>query len=260
MRRILSLSSVLICAALSGCQALQLENRTVRMSRTLTDLQYRQVMDNLALLADQPSAMPFFSVAQTGKTTIQQNTQGSSTVSWDLITVAGRLFDKVLFDKGGFGLQYNQQNIEEWDTTPALDPVQLILMQGLYRKALGYPIPFAQQQALDTFFAPPTKEKVNTLTQAHKNYMPEFQYALYDLYTRIDSGRIFVGRHHEAPKDACYVGRHGHTLAWVTSDGMDSLTALSIAVLDVATADTSGLTAVTRARYFIPPQAIAPNP
>src|SRR5579875_2045625 len=133
---------------LASCQARQLENRTVRQSRTLSDLQYRQVMENLATVAANPSALPYYAVAQTGHTIVQITPMANNVVNWDLITVAGSLFNKFIFDKGSFTLQYTQQNTEEWDTTPVLDPVQLMLMQGLYRKALGLPIPPYQQAAL----------------------------------------------------------------------------------------------------------------
>jgi hypothetical protein len=52
-------------------------------------------------------------------------------------------------------LQYTQQNLGEWDTVPSLDPLQLFLMQGLYRKALGQDIPAHQLTALEKFFSPP---------------------------------------------------------------------------------------------------------
>lgn len=112
----------------TGCQAIQLENRTYRMSRTLSDIQYRQVLDNLAMMANNPSSLPFFNVAATGKTTIQQSSQANGSLNWDLITAAPTgplfLFNKTILDKESASLQYTQQNIDEWDTTPSLDPIQ----------------------------------------------------------------------------------------------------------------------------------------
>jgi len=345
---------VLLVSFLGGCQALQLENRTVRQSATLSDLQYKQVMANLAVMVDNPSALPYYAVAQTGKTTIQQNTQGSTGVNWDLLTVAGSLFNKVLFDKGSFGLQYNQQNIEEWDTLPALDPVQLILMQGLYRKALGYGIPDGQRNALERFFyvnlptTPGTKAKIRILEYdpagpagdklksvyrappgsiatlgtpvanklyfvesgkeddqksvddknkdkdkdknknknkenatgggPHKDYPDPFRELLKDVYNSIGPGSFGTGKCKDVPKCARYVGRHGNTFVWVLPDGLDALTNLTIAILDVSTADTSGLGTTggtagegggsalggaglrPRIRLNVVPQAIAPTP
>ena len=52
----------------TGCQSISLRNHTERQARTLADLQYDQVLDNIAMFSENPSSLPFFSAAAQGQT------------------------------------------------------------------------------------------------------------------------------------------------------------------------------------------------
>lgn len=244
----------LLLFALTGCQAMQLENHTIRQARTLSDLQYRQVMDNLAAVANNPASLPYFSAAQTGTTTIVVNPTVTNVVNWDLITATGALFNMFIFDKGMITTTYTQQNTETWSTSPSLDPLQLYMMQGLYRKALGLLIPSPQQTVLDAYFTPPPKEGQGyggALT--HVRYSGIYLLAMRSLYESIGPGWFGVGKKHDVPKDACYVGHHCDCYVWVLPGGMEALTNLTIAIIDVGTVDTSTLTGAPRTPKPSPP-------
>jgi hypothetical protein len=251
--------SILLGAILlSGCQAAQLENHTLRQSRTLSDLQYRQVVDNLAATASCPSALPYFAAVGGGKTTIQQTPNVNNVVNWDLITAPGALFNKFIFDKGAITTQYTQQNTGEWDTTPSLDPIQLFLMQGLYRKALGLELPPHQLAALEAFFTPPPAKRETAYGTTHPLYKGVYAEAMRELYRHIGPGCFGVGRKCDVPANACYVGHCRGTYVWVTTEQLEGLTNLTIAILDVGTIDTKELTGATRVRapssfYSAPP-------
>ena len=45
----------------TGCQHLQLQRNTLRQASTLTDLEYDQVLTNLAMIRNTRDAMPYFS-------------------------------------------------------------------------------------------------------------------------------------------------------------------------------------------------------
>ncbi len=249
---------------IAGCQSADVAQHTVALTDQLSDMQYGQVMDNLAELADQPAALPHFALATGGKSSIQYAGQGTVGLSWDRITASGALFARFLLDKESTSANLTRQAVGEWDTIPNVDPVQEILMQGLYRKALGQCMPPSQLAALDAFFfARPlldesTRKELQKqlfqdtatdsdevkavkaqLRDALTNYRPEYSIALNDVYQRVIPGAIRVGRHRDVPKDACYVAHHGHTYVWVDRAGMATLTALTIAVLDVANTDLS---------------------
>jgi len=130
---------------LSGCQATQVANRTVNQSSYIPELQYRQVMDNLAMIADNPSALPYFNPLNSSKTTIQRTGTANFGLQWAPFSVVQYVKGKITRTAyGTLATQINpsvqgvQQNIEEWDSNLQLDPVRSIVMQGLYRKVLGY--------------------------------------------------------------------------------------------------------------------------
>lgn len=237
----------LLLFALTGCQAMQLENHTIRQARTLSDLQYRQVMDNLAAVSCNPSALPYFSAAQTGTTTIVVNPTITNVVNWNLVTAMGALFNKFIFNQEALTTTYTQQNTETWSTSSSLDPLQLYMMQGLYRKALGMPLPPPQQTVLDAYFTPPPpKPEYGGATPTHVRYNGIYLLAMRSLYENIGPGWFGVGKLHDVPKDACYVGHHCDCYVWVKPGGMEALTNLTIAIIDVGTVDTSTLTGAPR--------------
>jgi hypothetical protein len=48
---------------------------------------------------------------------------------------------------------------------------------------------------------------------------------------RIQPGWFHVGRKHDVPKDACYVGKSGDCYVWVGPEGRDQLTEFTLTVL-----------------------------
>jgi len=65
-----ALLTVLICNV-SGCAThMALQKDTVRTTNTLTDLQYQQVLDNVARFHDDPDTVPSFAVATAGTVSI----------------------------------------------------------------------------------------------------------------------------------------------------------------------------------------------
>src|SRR5262249_8496976 len=71
----------------TGCQSIQLENHTRRQAAALTDLEYRQVLDNLAMLHTNPAALPYYSAPGTGQTQTQQSANAGTAAGWDLLRV-----------------------------------------------------------------------------------------------------------------------------------------------------------------------------
>src|SRR5262245_29442100 len=67
---------------LSGCQThVCLRDNTVCTAATLTDLNYQQVLDNLAMVVANPSALPSFAVINAGTVTVadQQGVSANAT-------------------------------------------------------------------------------------------------------------------------------------------------------------------------------------
>lgn len=54
--RIAALIAILVCQ--SGCTSVRLRQRTIHQGSTLPELQYQQVLNNLAQFATNPAALP----------------------------------------------------------------------------------------------------------------------------------------------------------------------------------------------------------
>lgn len=251
------------------------------MAGRLSDLQYGQVMDNLALMADDSNALPHFVLAQQGRCGLEYADQSTVSLNWDRVvaTSAGFLLGLFRLDKESATTTASAVDITEWDTTPDIDPVQEILMQGLYRKVLAYDMPDYQMCALNSFFYPKPEichelekqltKKLNSVISAGQlniegakppttltvhlkaqalakkmldalsTYQWQYSVALNEVFCSIDSGWVHVGHKKDVPREACYVGKHQHTYVWVMPDDVSHLTNLTIAILDIANSDLS---------------------
>jgi hypothetical protein len=268
------LSIPLLATLCCGCQATQLQQRSVNMAGRLSELQYGQVMNNLALMADSPYALPHFVLTQQGRCGLEYADQSTVSLNWDRIAAAsaGALLGLFRLDKESGTTTASAVDITEWDTTPDLDPVQEILMQGLYRKVLACDIPDYQMTALNSFFYakheiddttkehilsclagplatpvgpplhgvdPKAKALATKMQDALSGYQWEYSAAMNEVFLSLDSGWVHVGCKSDVPRDACYVGKHKHTYVWVMPDDISHLTNLTIAILAIANSDLS---------------------
>jgi hypothetical protein len=108
----------------AGCAHTQLRMNTVGQSTTLTTLYERQVLNNLAMFASNPDALPFFAIPGSGATAV---TDGGT------ISAAPLNFASTLIGLGG---SRNMQNT--WALAPVTDPDKLMRMRCAYRQAIGY--------------------------------------------------------------------------------------------------------------------------
>jgi hypothetical protein len=132
----------LACALLSsGCMTTQLRNRMNEQASSLPDVYYQQVLDNLAMIAADPSRMPYFSDPQTSRTIIARTANVSYGINWDLISAAPTgvltLFNRYLLDRQTATLTGGQTDSGEWATVTQNDPDKLFSMRAVYRRTLG---------------------------------------------------------------------------------------------------------------------------
>lgn len=209
MRVRLVVLGLLLAAA--GCEQLQLRNHVVRQAATVSDMEYQQVLDNLAMFRQDPASLPYFSLTPAGSIGIQQVGSASAGVNWDynFLGTAG-LFANHL-DKKALGMVASEQTIGQWATSTVLSPDELGLMRCAYRRAVGCEGPECEKN-LEAFF------KYN---KARKDALRPGWYG--------------CGHFKDVPHGACHVGHCGDLYVWVTPEGMDGLTGFTLAILDIAT-------------------------
>jgi hypothetical protein len=114
----------------SGCTHLELKRTTVQQGSTLTDLQFQQVLDNLAMFACNPDAMAWHLKLSSG--TVQVTNQVSGAF---LASLPSAVSDhvKYLFNPS-VGAQRGL--LGQWNVVPAVETEDLKALQLAYQKAI----------------------------------------------------------------------------------------------------------------------------
>ncbi len=217
MRRAVLLS--VLISTLSGCAThLALRHDTVRTTSTLTDLQYQQVLDNVARFHDDPDTVPSFAVASAGTVSIaDQQSAGVSPTYSPTLTFQQQGGGALPILSLLFPLTAQRAVTENWSLTPITDADNLRRLRCAYRLlVLGEATPnydFCRKQ-MKEFFAGEEADLVDY-------YPPRGWYG--------------VGGKKDVPRDACYVGCHCDTYVWVTPEGMNGLATFTMGALDLAT-------------------------
>ena len=213
-----SLLSLCLIALSSGCTHVALRDDTVRTTDTLADLQYQQVLDNVARFHDDPDAVPSFAVTTAGTVSILDTTGAgvSPTYSPTLTFIqqgGGALPILSLL----FPFTASRAVTENWSVTPITDGDNLRRLRCAYRMlvmAEGTP-------------------NYEFCTKQMKEFFAGEEAALADRFP--PRGWYYVGSKKDVPKCACYVGHHCETYVWVMPEGRNDLAVFTMAALDLAT-------------------------
>lgn len=129
---------LLAALILTGCQHSALRQDTLAMASTLTDLQYRMVLDNLAMLSQQPDVLPWHVKLDDGNVQVEDEGRLSLDVSpltsdWQPLV-------------GSF---VERRGTQQWGLVPVTDPKELRDLQALYRRAMGARVEGERLEELD---------------------------------------------------------------------------------------------------------------
>jgi hypothetical protein len=204
--------------ALGGCQThLSLRDNTVKAANTLTDLNYRQVLDNVAMFVANPSAMPHVSIINAGTITVadQKSLNGNATYAPTLTfsqqNGAGLPILSLLVNPSG-----SRNVTENWSLLPVTDVDNLRRIRCAFQLVvLGGETTDCDQCAdlLRRFYLGET-ERMDCV---------------------LPTGWFRAGRKKDVPKAACCVGHYCGTYVWVLPDGLEGLTRFTMTVIDLAT-------------------------
>jgi hypothetical protein len=208
---------LLMLVSSSGCTHMALQRDTVRTSGTLADLQYLQVLDNLARFHAHPDTMPSASTLSAGTVSLNdQASAGFSPTYAPTLTFAqqggGPVILQMLFPFTG-----QRSLTENWSLSPVTDADNLRRLRCAYRLlVMGDETPNAEycRKQMKDFFAGESAGLVDY-------YPPRGWYG--------------VGCKKDVPKDACYVGCCGEVYVWVMPEGMNGLSLFTMGALDLAT-------------------------
>ncbi len=220
---------------LPGCTAGRLRQRTIHQASTLPELQYQQVLNNLALFAANPAALPWHVNLREGTTQVTDSISGGAALDNGPPTT---WFPQLLGSRTA---------VAQWGMSPVIEPVELRLVRIAYRRAHGshemLPRDFSDELAHELkgqiplnpdlqygtmYFYEDHWRKSHDLAHANariistnddfpcvapapertplaRNICRQVEWINRDL-ARIRPGWFHVGRMRDIPKDACYVG------------------------------------------------------
>lgn len=107
----------------AGCATTALRESTLEQSRTLTDIHYQMVLDNLAMLKERNGALPWGVRVSQGSTTISDEVSGGIFFSWPP-------------DSHSLSVTPSRQWQVGWTLTPVTTPQDLAALKTLYEGAL----------------------------------------------------------------------------------------------------------------------------
>ena len=130
--RILERSCVWLGSSLSARIVVQFwlhgstaRQRTINQGSTLPELQYEQVLSNLAMFSENPAALPWHVNLREGTTQLTDSINGGSLID---------LGPPAVTQPQVFG---SRTAVAQWGMSPVIDATELQLLRVAYRRAFG---------------------------------------------------------------------------------------------------------------------------
>jgi hypothetical protein len=218
---------ILVVATFSaGCTTLSLDRNSLSQSESLSDLRYKEVLYNLAALAENPAVLPAYASIAAGTTTI------SDTGTITPTTVIGRELLKrgtiTHFQSETLELMAQRRVEENWSLDPVAGPERLQAM----RYACWWVL-FGKESVSETGNVhlgnkPQKPEKDPKDSKPSDAPAPGYYFAVTDQLAGLPDGWLHRGGLKDVPVKAAYKAHCGHSWVWVWADGMEGLTKFTI--------------------------------
>jgi hypothetical protein len=119
-------AAIVVLATAGGCMNHQLRHTARRIPSMLPELQYQQIVENLAAIASNPGLLPYLAVV--GQGTVQVTDNGSSTL--------GLSFASQAFTSGLFSLGATRTVTGTWNMGTITSPEKIRSMHAVYQSAI----------------------------------------------------------------------------------------------------------------------------
>jgi hypothetical protein len=211
---------LLVCAlASSGCIASALERYTLAQQATPTDIRYQQVLDNLAMVANNPSALPAYSSIFAGTAQITDTAQLASTTTFGPFGAGGELVSP----------QYTRATLGNWTLDPINVPEKLEALRCACRWVL-YGEEFACHDCAGLLATP------------EEAPYPGRHFGVADRLAKLPPGWVRFGPRSQMPRGVCYCAHCGKTWVWVTPGETQALADFNLIFQDIARVDINSQT------------------
>lgn len=225
---------VLLVLPCTGCTMLSLQRHTLAQANTTPDLRYQEIVDNLAMIAADPSVLPSYSSIFAGSVSVQDQGQLISMTKWPF-HVGSQAANPIV----------NRQIYGTWTLDPVEVPEKLDAMRAACQWAIGgagHVYPASMSLLIRPDEAPPG---------------PERHFGVADRLAKLPPAWLCTGRHLDVPKTALYTSHCGDTWVWVNPEGLAGLTAFALIIQDIARISINSQTLFNFPHPYAPIQFLA---
>ncbi len=207
-----------LMAASTGCTTLALERHTLAQEESPTDIRYKEVLENLAMVAHDPATLPAYSSIFAGTVQITDTAQLASMTTFAPGAAAQMLTP-----------QLTRAALGNWALDPINAPEKLEAIRCACRWVIYGP-DFA------------CRDCPGLLATPEQAPSPGRHFGVADRMAQLPAGWLHVGRLCDVPLKACYKAHCGDTWVWVMPDGMQALADFNLIIQDIARVDINSTT------------------
>jgi hypothetical protein len=228
-----------VLAVSSGCTALALQKNAVMQAEAAADFERQQVLNNLAMFVYNNNSMPYFSYPNTSVSQVTDQASAGATPTWGRPITGGqtgtftpRHFGDMLFNTIGISLNGQRSQQASFTISPVNDPRKLELMRCAYQQAVATCCGGEMSKK-----CPDCKARLNSFyTGDAEGNVAESGGATVTSECLKSACWFHTGGKHDVPKHCpcLYVGEYCGVYVWVTAEGREELTRLTLAILDYA--------------------------
>jgi hypothetical protein len=218
MKRWMLLMLVLPAAASAGCTTFATERNAVAQGAISEELRYREVLDNLAMIADNPGTLPAYASMCTGTAQITDSGSLAATTIWAAKGAMGSGISGFFSQTASPGV--NRTIIQNWTLDPAVVPEKLEAIRCACQWVVYGPEAVCPDCA-------------GLLKSPDQDPSPGRHFGVADRLAALPRGWLHVGALSDVPLQACYKAHHGTTWVWVTREGLQGLADFSLVIQSI---------------------------
>jgi hypothetical protein len=220
---------VIMC---TGCTTAALSRHTLSQEKTPTDIRYQEVMNNLALIASDPFALPAYSSIYSGSAEVTDTAQVVSTSTIGA-GVAGEVFSP----------QYTRAVLGNWTLDPINVPEKLEAIRCACQWAV-YGRDFASKNGAEILDGPPELNPLGTNYYFYSSNGRRIwrHFGVAEKLAKLPEGWLRCGSLAEVPPKACYKAHYGKTWVWVMPEHTEYLADFTLVLQNIARVDSNSAT------------------
>jgi len=209
----------------AGCTTLSLERHTTAQVDSVSELRYREVLNNLAKVADDPSTLPSFVSLGSGTAFVEDQRQMATVTTWPF---------SVTEAVGSVAVtpSFNRQISQNWSLDPIIIPEKLEALRAACQWALGGPN-YVKPESMTLLIRPQDASPG-----------PERHFGVVEQLQQLPEGWLGRGGRKDVPASACYKAHSGETWVWVTPENMKHLVTFTLALQNIARVNVNSVTLV----------------